>query len=136
MNKHADISKSWEGDRSDAANAKKMYEIRFGDFEGINVAWSREWEELFLKEHGRECVLEPTNDENKKHGCCRTQITMSKIAQVKNINRNFKWKIQMSVPKEFTGNRNGRCKRGVFFLTNKKKVHSLVHDLGQLQKKN
>jgi hypothetical protein len=60
---------------------------------------------------------------------------MSKIAQVKNINRNFEWKIQMSVPREHMGDRNGRRKRGDFCLTNKLKVHSLVHDLGQLQKK-
>jgi hypothetical protein len=135
VNKYADISKSWEANPSDG-NAKKMYEILFGDFEGSNVAWSRDWEELFLTEHGRAYVLEPTDAENKKHGCYRTQITNSKIAQVKNINRNFKWKIQMSVPKEFTGDRTGRRKTGDFFLTNKLKVYSLVHDRGQVRKQN
>ena len=135
VNKHADISKSWEANRSDA-NAKKMYEILFGDFEGTNVAWSRDWEEEFLKEHGREYVRELTEAEDKKIGCYRTQIAMSKIAQVKNINRNFEWKIQMSVPKEHMGDRSGRRKRGDFYLTNKLKVCSLVHDRGQVQKQN
>ena len=33
VNKYSDIGQSWEKDRSDA-NAKKMYKILFGDFEG------------------------------------------------------------------------------------------------------
>jgi hypothetical protein len=127
VNKYADISKSWESNRSNA-NAKKMYEILFGDFEGGNVSWSHDWEREFLNEHGREYVQEPTDEENKKIGCYRSQITMSKIAQVKNINRNFTWKIQMSVPKEYKGDRNGRRKKGDFYLTNKTKVTLLVHD--------
>lgn len=121
VNKYADISKSWEQNRSDA-NAKKMYEILFGDFEGANVMWSHDLEQQFLIENGREYTREPTDEEDKKIGCYRTQITMTKIAQVKNINRNSTWKIQMSMPKEYKGDRNGRRRKGDFYLTNKSKV--------------
>jgi hypothetical protein len=57
VNKCADVSKSWETDPCDT-NAKKMYEIMFGDFEGSNAAWSHEWELEVLKEHWREHVKE------------------------------------------------------------------------------
>jgi hypothetical protein len=122
VNKYADISKAWETDPCDT-NAKKMYEIMFGDFEGSNAAWSHEWELEFLKEHRREYVKEPSKEEDKKIGCYRAQITMCKIAQVKNINRNFTWKIQMSVPESYKGNRHGRRKKGDFYLYNKSTVN-------------
>ena len=122
VNKHADISKAWETDPCDA-NAKKMYEIMFGDFEGSNAAWSHEWELEFLKEHRREHVKEHSKEEDKKIGCHRAQIAMCKIAQVKNINRNFTWKIQMSVPETHKGKRNGRRKKGDFCLCNKSTVN-------------
>jgi hypothetical protein len=125
VNKYPDIRKSGEKNQRDA-NAKKMYEILFGDFEGANVSWSLDWEREFLNEHGREYVKEPTEEEDKKIGCFRTQITMTKIAQVKNINRNFAWKIQMSMPKEYKGDRTGRRKKGDFYLTNKTMVTMLV----------
>ena len=118
VNEHADISKAWETDPCDA-NAKKMHEIMFGDFEGSNAAWSHEWELEFLKEHRREHVKEHSKEEDKKIGCCRAQIAMCKIAQVKNINRNFTWKIQMSAPETCKGKRNGRRKKGDFHLCNK-----------------
>jgi hypothetical protein len=103
-----------------------MCQILFGDFEGANILWSHDLEQEFLKEHDREHVQEPTDEENKKIGCHRSQISMSKIAQVKNINRNFEWKIQMSVPKECKGDRTGRRKKGDFYLTNKTKVAMLM----------
>jgi hypothetical protein len=93
-------------------NAKKMCKILFGDFKRAKVSWSHEREQEFLNCHGREHMKEPTKEDNKKIGCHRSQITMSKIAQVKNINRNFMWKIQMSVPKELKGDRNGRRRKG------------------------
>jgi hypothetical protein len=122
VNKYADISKAWEAVQSDA-NAKKMYEILFGDFEGSNAAWSLDWELEFLREHDREYVKEPSKEEDKKIGCYRAQISMIKIAQVKNINRNFSWKIQMSVPTVYTGKRTGRRKKGDFYLYNKNTVN-------------
>jgi hypothetical protein len=122
VNKYADISKAWEADQSDA-NAKKMYEIMFGDFEGSNAAWSQGWEVQYLQEHNREYVKEPSKEEDKKIGCYRAQISMIKIAQVKNINRNFTWKIQMSVPTAYKGGRTGRRKKGDFYLYNKDTVN-------------
>ena len=121
INKYADICKSWKANSSDA-NAKKMYEIMFGDFEGANVSWSHDMEEEYMVEKGRTYVEETNREDNKKIGCYRSQITKSKIELVKNINRNFEWKIQMSVPGEYEGDRTGRRKRGDFYLTNKKLV--------------
>jgi hypothetical protein len=82
MNKHANISESWENNRSEA---KKMHKILFRDFEGANVSCSHGRKQEFLNENGREHVKEPTEEENKKIGCHRSQIAMSKIAQVKDI---------------------------------------------------
>jgi len=125
VNKFMDIGKSWENDNSDA-NAKKMYEILFGDFEGANVSWSFDWEDEYLMEKNRSYVVEKVKKENERIGCYRAQITMTKLAQVKNINRNLTWKIQMSVPKEYKGERNGRRKKGDFYLTNKELVNISV----------
>ena len=125
VNKLSDISKSWENDNSDA-NAKKMYEILFGDFEGANVSWSFDWEDEYLMEKNQSYVVEKDKKENKRIGCYREQITMTKIAQVKNINRNLSWRIQMSVPKEYKHERNGRRKKGDFYLTNKELVNISV----------
>ena len=123
VNKFADISKAWEEDSGDD-NAKIMCEILFGDYEGENVSWSHEWEKQFLSQHRREYSLEEKEEDNKKIGCYRSQITQTKIAQVKNINRNFTWKMQMSMPQEYKGGRNGRRKSGDYYLTNTEMANS------------
>ena len=116
VNKFADIAKSWVQDQSDA-NAKKMYEILFGGYEGSNAAWSMNWEREFMEQNDRVYRKEPTKDKDRKIGCYQKQITISKIAQVKNFNKNFQVKIQMSVPKGFdTCKRDGRRKKGDFYL--------------------
>ena len=67
------------------------------------MSWSYAWEREFLMEHGRSYVVEQHKEDDKNIGCYRAQITMTKIAQVKNINCNLvSWKIQMSVPKAVT----------------------------------
>lgn len=72
-------------------------------------------------------MVEQHKEDDKKIGCYRAQITMTKIAQVKNINRNLSWKIQMSVPKKYKGReRTGRRKKGDFYLMNKALVNILV----------
>jgi hypothetical protein len=116
VNKFPDIAKSWVADQSDS-NAKKMYEIMFGGYEGSNSAWSMNLEREFMEANDREYLTELTKDKDKKIGCYQKQITISKIAQVKNFNKNFQVKIQMSVPKGFdAGKRSGRRKKGDFYL--------------------
>jgi hypothetical protein len=121
VNKFSDISKSWDKDQRDS-NAKKMYEILYGDFEGANVSWSLDWEKEFLAEHGREYIKEANKDDDKKIGCYRSIITGKKIAEVKMITRNWEWKIQMAMPEEYKGVRTGRRKRGDFYVVNKAMV--------------
>jgi hypothetical protein len=116
VNKFTDIAKSWVENSSDA-NAKKMYEIMFGGYEGSNSAWSMNWEREFMEQNDREYIKEATKEGDKKIGCYQKQMTISKIAQVKNFNKNFRFKLQMSVPQGFVaGNRNGRRKKGDFYL--------------------
>jgi hypothetical protein len=122
VNKFSDIGKSWDENQSDA-NAKKMYEIMFGGFEGRNSAWSMNWEREFLEKHDRHYLKEATNDGDKKIGCYQKQITISKIGQVKNFNKNFQVKIHMSVPQGFgDGKRDGRRKKGDFYLLDTRTV--------------
>ena len=65
VNKYADIDgKSWEKDGGNT-NAKKMYKIFFGDFEGANVSWSYAWECEYLMEHGRSYVVEHDKEVDK-----------------------------------------------------------------------
>jgi hypothetical protein len=122
VNKFSDIAKSWEENQSDA-NAKKMYEIMFGGFEGTNSAWSMNWEREYLELHDRHYIKEATKDGDKKIGCYQKQITISKIGQVKNFNKNFQVKIHMSVPPGFDeGKREGRRKKGDFYLLDTRTV--------------
>ena len=57
---------------------------------------------IHVEQHDREYMKEATKDrDNMIGGYWQKQITTSKIAQVKNFNKNFQAKIQMSVPKGF-----------------------------------
>ena len=115
VSKFPDIAKSWVENNSDA-NAKSMYMIMFGDYEGINSAWSMNWEREYMEQNDREYMKEATKDRDKMIGCYQKQITISKIAQIKNFNKSFQVKIKMSVPKVDAGKRNGRRKKGDFYL--------------------
>lgn len=122
VNKFSDIGKSWDEDQSDA-NAKKMYGIMFGGFEGTNSAWSVNWEREYMELNDRHYIKEATTDGDKKIGCYQKQITISKIGQVKNFNKNFKVKIHMSVPPGYDdGKRDGRRKKGDFYLVDTRTV--------------
>ena len=121
--KFSDIAKGcWVGNRSEA-NAKKMHEIVFGRCKGHDLAWSVNWERELMEQKDRDCIKEATKDGDKKIGCYQKQITMSKIAQIKNLIKNFELKIQMSVPKGFNeGKRDGRRKKGEFCLLDTRTV--------------
>ena len=82
VNKFSDIGKSWDENQSDA-NAKKMYEIMFGGFEGSNSAWSMNWERKFLEKHDRHYLKEATNDGDKTKKNKRKKMS-SRNKQVSN----------------------------------------------------
>ena len=118
VNRFSDIRKSWKEDGSDE-NARRMYQIMFGDYEGSSASWSQEWEKEYMSKLDRKYIEDPANsEEDKNNGCYRTQITSCKGAQVKNITRDVDWKLVMACPKEYKGTRTGRRKRGDFYLTN------------------
>ena len=122
VSKFSDIAKSWGENKSDA-NAKKMYEILFGGFEGHNNKWSTNWEREYMVEKKREYLKEPTKELDAKNGCYQKQMRICKIAQVKNFNKGFDVKIQMSVPQGYKADkRNGRRKEGDFYLFNSRTV--------------
>jgi len=118
VSKSSDIAKSWVQDKSEA-NAKKMYEILFGGFEGRNSKWSTIWEQEYMAEMKYEYVKEATKKLDDQMGCYQKQMTICKIGRVKNINNTFDVKIQMSKPQGYKADkRKGRRKAGDFYLYN------------------
>ena len=118
VSKLSDIAKSWVENKSEA-NAKKMYEILFGGFEGHHSKWSSIWEQEYMAENKYEYLKEATKELDDKMGCYQKQITICKIGRVKNINNTFDVKIQMSVPQGYKADkRKGRRKEGDFYLFN------------------
>jgi hypothetical protein len=81
-----DIYTSWTEDSSDA-NARKMYQVLYGDYEGKNAHWSKILERKFMETFDRQYIVENDEAENSKIGCYEKQITGSKTTQVKLLNR-------------------------------------------------
>ena len=75
------------------------------------------WEREFVEQNDVEYMKEATKDGDKIIGCHQKQITISRIAQVKNFNKSFQVQIQMSILKGFdAGKGNERRKKDDFYL--------------------
>ena len=122
-----DIYTSWREDCSDA-NARRMYSVLYGNFEGKHAHWSENLEREFMERIGREYIAERGEGKIKKMGCYEMQITRCKSTQVKLMNRidaredRGKSILQMSNPGEKAGMDNKRRKAGNSFVRDLKTV--------------
>ena len=130
-----DIYTSWTEDCDDA-NARKMYMVLYGGFEGSNAAWSKNLEREYMEKRDRECINEDEDRGKQKIGCYEKQITGAKTTQVKLLNRtgcNEKRgkSIQMSNPGKEGGNAKARRKKGDFYVKNLTTVSTDTLSWGQ-----
>ena len=100
VSKFRDIAKSCVENNSDA-NVKSMYTIMFGEYKGINSAWSMNWEWEYMEQNDREYMKEATKDGDEMIGCYQKQITISKIAQVNNFKKRLSGQDSDERPKGF-----------------------------------
>ena len=121
-----DIYTSWTEDSSDT-NARRMYSVLYGNFEGKNANWSQVLEGEFMSRMGREYLPELNEGKVKTMGCYEKQISGCKSTQVKLLNRTDAGGergkcIQMSYPGKNKGVENSRRKAGDFFVKDLKTV--------------
>jgi hypothetical protein len=121
--KFSDISRSWAADGSDT-NARKMYMVMFGDYEGIKAGWIQTMEREYMAEKKIAYLVTGVKAIDTKAGCYTKQISQCKTTQVTMMNRNCPKTIQMSCPDtgEFKESRRERRKEGDFFVHDIEKV--------------
>ena len=116
VSKFQDIGASWREDSSEE-NAKKVYWVMYGDYEGKRAGWSREMESAYMVSSKLEYVADQEDASIREpRGCYERIITKVKTTQVKLLNR-YKRKILMSRPRTTTSVEDkSRRKRGDFFI--------------------
>jgi hypothetical protein len=125
-----DIYTSWTDDCSDA-NARKMYMVLYGNFEGKHAHWSKNMEREYMENMERHYIVENDEGENKRIGCYEKQITGAKTTQVKLLNRTDAKEergksIQMSNPGKKAGEKSTRRKAGDFFVKDLRTVRKAM----------
>ena len=129
ISKFQDIGASWKADSSEE-NAKKLYWVMYGDYEGKRAGWSREMESDYMASSNLQYIADQEDASIREpRGCYERLITKVKTTQVKLLNRT-KRKILMSRPTNTRSTDDkSRRKKGDFFIFDE---DSVSHGGGRL----